>query len=50
MAEFEREFQLFREGTYTETLQQWLLASWQGDALQVCLHPIPHCQHLWENA
>ena len=35
MTEFEKEYQLFQGGAYNETLQQWLLASWQGDALQV---------------
>lgn len=35
MEEFEREFKQFEGGAYSETPQQWLLASWQGDALQV---------------
>ena len=42
MAEFEGEHQLFQGGAYTQTLQEWLLASWQGDALQVT-NPSPAC-------
>ena len=34
MATFEVQFQQFQQGACSETLQQWLIGSWQGDALQ----------------
>ncbi|KAK9809577.1 hypothetical protein WJX73_003787 [Symbiochloris irregularis] len=34
MQDFEAEYERFQAGAYNESLQQWLLGSWQGDALQ----------------
>lgn len=37
--DFEAEYERFQAGAYNESLQQWLLGSWQGDALQASTCP-----------